>query len=184
MIRYGIHPSTTIDSQGTLTLPETTVIEPGSILYLGQNGKLTLGERNTIYPMVSIRIDQGWMTTGEDVSIGSGTHIYEPRAGLEIGARCLIAGGCMICGVEHGYSRIDIPMREQPAHAKKITIGEDVWLGMGVIICPGVTIGRGSVIGAGSVVTKDIPEYSVAYGTPCIVKRNRQKDTTTAHDKP
>ena len=52
-----------------------------------------------------------------------------------------------------------------------VRIGEDCWLGAGVIVLPGVTIGRGSVIGAGSVVTKDIPENVVAFGNPCCVVR-------------
>ena len=52
-----------------------------------------------------------------------------------------------------------------------VRIGEDFWLGAGVIVLPGVTIGRGSVIGAGSVVTKDIPENVVAFGNPCCVVR-------------
>lgn len=55
--------------------------------------------------------------------------------------------------------------------ARPITIGDDVWLGGGVIVCPGVTIGDGSVIGAGSVVTKDIPAGVVAAGNPCRVIR-------------
>ena len=52
-----------------------------------------------------------------------------------------------------------------------IRIGDDCWLGAGVIVLPGVTIGKGSVIGAGSVVTKDIPENVVAHGVPCRVIR-------------
>ncbi len=51
--------------------------------------------------------------------------------------------------------------------AKPITIGSDVWVGGGVIICPGVTIGKRSIIGAGSVVTRDIPEDVFAAGNPC-----------------
>ncbi len=54
-----------------------------------------------------------------------------------------------------------------PCYAKPITIGNDVWLGSGVIVCAGVTIGDGAVIGAGSVVTHDIPAGVVAYGVPC-----------------
>ncbi len=53
-----------------------------------------------------------------------------------------------------------------------ITIGSDVWIGGGSIICPGVTIGDRSVIGAGSVVTKDIPPDSIAVGNPCRVIRS------------
>lgn len=176
MIRLGIHPSALIDSQGQLAIPKTTVLEPGVILYIGKQGRCILGEKNTIYPGVTIRIDQGYMQTGSDVSIGSGTHIYEPRGGLEIGDNVLIAGGCMICGVQHGYSRTDIPMRFQEATNGKIVIESDVWLGMGVIILPNVTIGKGSIVGAGSLVTASLPPYSVAYGTPAKIKRKRNHD--------
>ncbi|WP_235046744.1 DapH/DapD/GlmU-related protein [Arthrobacter nitrophenolicus] len=47
-----------------------------------------------------------------------------------------------------------------------VHIGRDVWIGAGTIVLGGVTIGEGSVIGAGSVVTKDIPPYSIAVGSP------------------
>ncbi|OLN87644.1 putative acetyltransferase C18B11.09c 2 [Colletotrichum chlorophyti] len=53
-----------------------------------------------------------------------------------------------------------------------VRIEDDAWIGGGTIILPGVTIGRGSTIGAGSIVTKDIPPYSVAIGSPAkIVKK-------------
>lgn len=52
-----------------------------------------------------------------------------------------------------------------------VYIGDDVWIGYGVIILPGVTIGNRTVIGAGSVVTKDIPDDCVAAGNPCVIKR-------------
>lgn len=53
-----------------------------------------------------------------------------------------------------------------------VIIGDNVWIGGGVIILPGVTIGNNVVIGAGSVVTKDIPDNVIAYGNPCRVIRN------------
>ncbi|GIJ87765.1 hypothetical protein Asppvi_006678 [Aspergillus pseudoviridinutans] len=52
-----------------------------------------------------------------------------------------------------------------------IFIEDDCWIGANVIILPGVRIGQGSTIGAGSIVTKDIPPFSVAIGSPCRVKR-------------
>jgi maltose O-acetyltransferase len=55
--------------------------------------------------------------------------------------------------------------------AAPITIGDDVWIGGGAIICPGVNIGNNTTIGAGSVVTKDIPSNVVAVGNPCRVVR-------------
>jgi maltose O-acetyltransferase len=53
--------------------------------------------------------------------------------------------------------------------AAPITIGDDVWIGGGAIICPGVTIGNNTTIGAGSIVTRDIPANVVAVGNPCRV---------------
>lgn len=55
-----------------------------------------------------------------------------------------------------------------------VTIGNNVWIGGGAIIMPGVTIGNNVVIGAGSIVTKDIPNNSIAYGTPCQVMRENK----------
>lgn len=52
-----------------------------------------------------------------------------------------------------------------------VTVGNDVWIGGGSILCPGVTVGDGTVIGAGSVVTHDIPAGVVAAGNPCRVIR-------------
>ncbi len=61
--------------------------------------------------------------------------------------------------------------RRQQEFGKPITIGADVWVGGGAIICPGVTIGPQAVIGAGSVVTRDIPGNTFAAGNPCRVIR-------------
>ena len=52
-----------------------------------------------------------------------------------------------------------------------VRIGENCWLGAGVIVLPGITIGDNAVIGAGSIVTKDIPSNVVAVGNPCTVLR-------------
>lgn len=56
-------------------------------------------------------------------------------------------------------------------YGKEVTIGDNVWLGGNVVVCPGVHIGNNVVVGAGSVVTKDIPDWSVAAGNPCKVIR-------------
>jgi galactoside O-acetyltransferase len=60
---------------------------------------------------------------------------------------------------------------KQLQYNKDIHIGNNVWIGSGVIIVPGITIGDNSVIGAGSIVTKDIPANVVAYGNPCRIAR-------------
>ena len=55
--------------------------------------------------------------------------------------------------------------------AKPISIGNDVWIGGGAIVCPGVTIGNGVVVGAGAVVTKDVPDHVFVAGNPAKVIR-------------
>jgi maltose O-acetyltransferase len=62
-------------------------------------------------------------------------------------------------------------LRRNQEFGKPITIGSDVWVGGGAILCPGVTIGSKTVIGAGSVVTRDIPTGVFAAGHPCRVIR-------------
>ncbi len=57
-----------------------------------------------------------------------------------------------------------------------VTIGDNVWLGGNVVVCPGVTIGDNAVIGAGSVVIRDIPAWTVAAGNPCRVIRKITED--------
>lgn len=55
---------------------------------------------------------------------------------------------------------------------KSVRIGNNCWLGAGVIVVPGITIGDNVVIGAGSIVTKDVPSNVVAVGNPCRILRN------------
>ena len=50
-------------------------------------------------------------------------------------------------------------------------LGDNVWLGGGVIVCPGVTIGENTVVGAGAVVTRDLPANVLAVGDPARVIR-------------
>lgn len=71
------------------------------------------------------------------------------------------------------------PMRASGyQYVKPVHIGNNAWIGAGVIIVPGITIGENVVIGAGSIVTKDIPDNVVAVGNPCRVIRE-----ISEHDK-
>ena len=59
--------------------------------------------------------------------------------------------------------------RDNIEFARKVVIGDDCWIGGQTVILPGVTIGKGCTIGAGSVVSRDIPDWSVAMGSPARV---------------
>lgn len=62
--------------------------------------------------------------------------------------------------------------RDKWESAEPISIGDNVWLGGGVIVCPGVTIGANTVVGAGSVVTRDLPPDVVSVGNPARALRD------------
>ena len=64
------------------------------------------------------------------------------------------------------------PRRDKWEAAQPIVIGDNVWLGGGVIVCPGVTIGADTVVGAGSVVVRDLPAGVLAVGNPARVVRS------------
>jgi maltose O-acetyltransferase len=66
---------------------------------------------------------------------------------------------------------LDAELRRTQESGKPITIGSDVWIGGGAILCPGVTVGSRTVIGAGSVVTRDVPAGVFAAGNPCRIVR-------------
>lgn len=58
-------------------------------------------------------------------------------------------------------------------YAKRITIGNDVWLGRNVIVTNYSNIGDGVIAGAGSVITKDVPDYAIVAGVPAKIIRYR-----------
>ena len=90
-------------------------------------------------------------------------------AQVTIGDNVLFAPAVQIYTATHPISASE--RRKWLESARPITIGSDVWVGGGAIICPGVTIGDRSVIGAGSVVNRDIPSDVVAAGNPARVIR-------------
>lgn len=89
---------------------------------------------------------------------------------VKIGNRVLFGPNVSIFPATH---ETDVQSRRDGVeYAKPVSIGSDCWIGGNVTIMPGVTIGKGCTIGAGSVVTKDIPDFSVAIGSPArVVKK-------------
>ncbi|MFZ1362600.1 MAG: sugar O-acetyltransferase [Candidatus Nanopelagicales bacterium] len=111
---------------------------------------------------------------GENISIGARTFVNFNLTALDvaaitIGQDCQIGPNVQLLTPTHP---VDPEMRRDKLEAAKpITLGDNVWLGGGVIVCPGVTIGDNAVVGAGAVVTKDIPPNVIAAGNPTRVIR-------------
>ncbi|MFJ5775361.1 sugar O-acetyltransferase [Streptomyces sp. NPDC093094] len=111
-------------------------------LHVDYGSNISIGARTFVnYNLTAL--DVAAITIGEDCQIGPGVQLLTPTHPLEPG-----------------------PRRDKLEAAQPITIGDNVWLGGGVIVLPGVTIGDNSVVGAGSVVTKDVPANVVAVGNP------------------
>jgi len=114
---------------------------------------------------------------GYNLSIGPRTFVNYGCVMLDvvpirIGAACQLASGVQLLAATHP---IDPEARRSGwEYGRPITIGDNVWLGGGVIVCPGVTIGENTVVGAGSVVTRDLPAGIVAVGNPARVQREIQ----------
>ncbi|WP_418003781.1 sugar O-acetyltransferase [Mycobacterium sp. PDNC021] len=107
----------------------------------------TIGAR-TFANFGLILLDVATISIGDDVQIGPNVQLLTATHPLEPGAR-----------------------RDKWEAAEPIRIGDNVWLGGGVIVCPGVTIGADTVVGAGSVVTGDLPPRVLAVGSPARVIR-------------
>lgn len=105
---------------------------------------------------------------GEDVFINYGATFLDGGI-VSIGDRVKIGPNCQFYTPMHP---LDYAERRQPVEwDEPISIGDDTWLGGGVIVCPGVHIGQRCIIGAGSVVVHDIPDDCMAAGNPAKVKR-------------
>lgn len=90
-------------------------------------------------------------------------------AKVKFGNNCQLAPNVAIYTAGHPIHPVS--RNSMYEYGKEVTIGDNVWIGGNVVICPGVHIGDNVVIGAGSVVTKDIPDWSMAAGNPCRVLR-------------
>ncbi len=145
----------------------------GNVLEALREGRLEVGEGVLFEPGV-------WITAPPParVRIGAGTFLNRnvmvaAQELVEIGAHCMLANGCFVSDASHRFDDLQRPITWQGFESKGPTrIGENCWLGVGVVVTSGVTIGERCVIGANSVVTRDIPPYSIAAGAPARVLRS------------
>lgn len=115
---------------------------------------------------------------GENVQINDFVHISAIEK-VKIGNNVLIASHVYISDNSHGHyeglphdSMPSTPPIQREYKVSPVSIGDNAWIGEGVIIMPGCVIGKGTIIGAHSVVNKNIPENCIAVGAPArVIKR-------------
>lgn len=167
---------------------------------LAQPANIRLGKGVYLDTHVYLHACPDGITIGAGTTImhGATLHVFNfrdlPHAGIAIGENCFLGeftvirgqGGVtvgnkvytgpmvQILAVNHVFQDPDTPIADQGITAQGIVIEDDVWLAAGAIVLDGVRVGRGSVVGAGSVVTRDLPPYSIAVGSPAKVIRDRR----------
>lgn len=115
------------------------------------------------------------------LSIGAGTVLngdcyINAQGGVRIGRYCHIARGLTVVSSNHNFrSQVTIPYDDQDI-LKAVDIGEAVWIGANVNICPGSRIGDGAILSLGAVVRGDIPACAIAAGNPAVVVGSRDRD--------
>jgi maltose O-acetyltransferase len=127
----------------------------------------SLGEGAFIKPPI-------YVDYGEHVTVGPRTFANYNLVALDvapitIGADCQIGPNVQLLTALHPID--PAARRARWEAAEPITIGDNVWLGGGVIVLPGVTIGDNTVVGAGAVVTRNLPPSVVAVGNPARIVR-------------
>jgi acetyltransferase-like isoleucine patch superfamily enzyme len=129
----------------------------------------------------NVNIEHGvFFGGGRDIEIGnnSALGLYARVSGpLKIGDDVMMGPNVSIYTQNHETENIYKPMRLQTAPKKKVTIGNDCWIGANAILLPGVSIGDGAIVGAGAIVTHDVPERAVVGGNPArVIKIRQQKE--------
>ncbi len=142
-----------VDTDARLTALAALVGEVGKGAYVRPPLRVDYGYRITLGPRTfvncgAVMLDVAPITVGADVQIGPNVQLLTPTHPIDPQQR-----------------------RDKWEAAQPITIGDNVWLGGGVIVCPGVSIGQNTVVGAGAVVTRDLPANVVAVGNPAKVIR-------------
>ena len=124
--------------------------------YCDYGYQTTIGAR-TFANFGLVCLDVAAVTIGEDVQIGPNVQLLTPTHPVEAE-----------------------PRRDKWEAGQPIVIGDNVWLGGGVIVCPGVTIGENTVVGAGSVVVRDLPANVLSVGNPARVVRTTEPGPSEA----
>ncbi|MEU8374216.1 MULTISPECIES: sugar O-acetyltransferase [unclassified Micromonospora] len=127
----------------------------------------SLGEGAWVRP--PLHCDYGWQTHLGARSFVNFNAVLLDVARITIGADVQIGPNVQLLTATHPVEAE--PRRAKWESAQPITIGDNVWLGGGVIVLAGVTIGANTVVGAGAVVTRDLPANVVAVGNPARVIR-------------
>ena len=151
-------------------------VTAGQGVYIGKHCSLKGKHHITLEDSVTVRPYTQIWSGGGTVRIGKGSEIGERcrisiANSLEIGEKVLLSPNVYIHNCDHEYRNVDVPIIDQGIvqRGQRVFIGEGSYIGINAVIVGNVKIGKHCVIGANSVVTKNVPDYCVAVGSPARV---------------
>lgn len=147
-----------------LSIGSGVTLRRGVKLRVLNGARLKIGDRTTVESNAELHSD-GVLVIGADSFIGMGSMLVAAER-LTIGDDALIAERVTVRDQDHGTNSGVHAYREQDKTTAPVTIGNNVWLGAGVVVLKGVTIGNDCVVGANAVVTKSLPDNMRAVGNP------------------
>ena len=164
---------------GTINFGPGVFVGPNSVVAVDVGSSLQLGQG--VWLGRDCEISAGTrMQIGERSSLQHRTQLH---GDVTIGAGCIGAANLYVSSAAHDFRVTpELPIRVQDFHrvrrpttlrSRPVSIGDDCWLGINVVVAPGVSVGRGCIVGANSVVTRDLAPYSIAAGAPAQVVGQR-----------
>lgn len=143
---------------------------PDSVVVLGKaevygTGTIEFGQGCYLFPGLYLETQgAARISVGDRVVMSRGVHLVA-MSGITIGKGTMIGEYASVRDANHRRSE-GTPIRDSGFVTRPIVIGDEVWIGRGVVILPGVTIGDGATVGANAVVTKDVAAGAVVAGVP------------------
>ncbi|HEY9267339.1 MAG TPA: acyltransferase [Mycobacterium sp.] len=132
-----------------------------------------IGDKNTI------RCHEGSLRIGDKVVLGR-DNVINTYLDIELGDSVLMADWCYVCDFDHRMDSIELPIKDQGIVKSPVRIGPDTWVAAKVTVLRGTSVGRGCVLGAHAVVKGEIPDFSIAVGSPAKVVKNRKLSWETS----
>lgn len=111
---------------------------------------------------------------GDNTTFGNDCY-FGAAGGIEIGKDVVAGQYIRFHSENHNYSDLNKPIRDQGVTHKGIKIGDNCWIGAGVVFLDGAELGNGCVVGANAVVTKKFPDNSLIAGVPVKLIGSRER---------
>ena len=139
-------------------------------IILGDN--VVIGRNSRLECTGSIKAIGKGIKIGNNSTFGSDCY-FGAAGGITVGSDVVAGQYIRFHSENHNYDKLDMLIREQGESHKGIIIGNNCWIGAGVVFLDGAELGDGCVVGANAVITGRFPNNSVIGGVPAKIIKYR-----------